>query len=40
MRDTPLDYLIAFVLFVIPWGDPLLWFAAGVGSALLVLAVV
>lgn len=40
MRDTPLDYLVAFVLFVIPWHEPLFWFGLGVGAVLLALLVV
>jgi hypothetical protein len=37
VRNTPLDYLVAFVLFVVPWELEEFWFLVGIGFALAVL---
>jgi hypothetical protein len=42
VRDTPetlIDYVVAFVLFVVPWELEEFWFLAGIGFVLAVLFV-
>jgi hypothetical protein len=37
VRDSPLDYVVAFVLFVVPWEMEEFWFLLGIGFTLAVL---